>query len=80
MPPDPIGPLQMLLPPYYVIRSLTRRIKDAYVSMLFVYYSSAFSMVITHKFIHKLSTLGLHPTFWDWLLDIDYQAPVCQDW
>uniref|UniRef100_A0AAR2LPB5 Reverse transcriptase domain-containing protein n=1 Tax=Pygocentrus nattereri TaxID=42514 RepID=A0AAR2LPB5_PYGNA len=37
--------------------------------MLFVDYSSAFNTVIPHKLTHKLSTLGLHPTLCDWLLD-----------
>ena len=43
--------------------------KDSYIMMLFVDYSSAFNTVIPHKLTHKLSTLGLHPTLCDWLLD-----------
>uniref|UniRef100_A0AAR2IU34 Reverse transcriptase domain-containing protein n=1 Tax=Pygocentrus nattereri TaxID=42514 RepID=A0AAR2IU34_PYGNA len=43
--------------------------KDSYIRMLFVDYSSAFNTVIPHKLTHKLSTLGLHPTLCDWLLD-----------
>lgn len=43
--------------------------KDSYLRILFIDYSSAFNTVIPHKLTHKLSTLGLHPTLCDWLLD-----------
>lgn len=48
----------MLLALHYIIPSLTWR-------MLFIDYSSAFNTVIPQK----LSTLCLHPTLYDWLLD-----------
>uniref|UniRef100_A0A3B1IGX3 Reverse transcriptase domain-containing protein n=1 Tax=Astyanax mexicanus TaxID=7994 RepID=A0A3B1IGX3_ASTMX len=43
--------------------------KDSYIRMLFVDYSSAFNTVIPHKLTHKLSTLSLHPSLCNWLLD-----------
>ena len=44
--------------------------KDSYIRTLFVAYSSAFNRIIPHKLTHKLSTLGLHPTLCDRLLDL----------
>ncbi|KAK2899376.1 hypothetical protein Q8A73_012505 [Channa argus] len=43
--------------------------KDSYLRILFIDYSSAFNTVISHNLTHKLSTLVLHPTLCDWLLD-----------
>ncbi|KAK2918358.1 hypothetical protein Q8A73_002729 [Channa argus] len=77
--PDTIDPLQYAYRPnrstsdaiaaaiHYSLSHLEN--KDSYLRILFIDYSSAFNTVILHKLTHKLSTLGLHPTLCDWLLD-----------
>ena len=76
--PDTLDPLQYAYRPnrstsdaiaavlHYSLSHLEN--KDSYIRTLFVDYSSAFNIVIPHKLIHKMSTLGLHPTLCDWLL------------
>ncbi|KAK2875601.1 hypothetical protein Q8A73_024029 [Channa argus] len=77
--PDTVDPLQYAYRPnrstsdaiaaaiHYSLSHLEN--KDSYLRILFINYSSAFNTVIPHKLTHKLSTLGLHPTLCDWLLD-----------
>ena len=77
--PDPLDPLQYAFRPnrstsdafaavlHYSLSHLEN--KDSYIRTLFVDYRSAFNMVIPHRLTHKMSTLGLHPTRCDWLLD-----------
>lgn len=77
--PDTLDPLQYAYRPnrstsdaiaaaiHYSLSHLEN--KDSYLRILFIDYSSAFNTVIPHKLTHKLSTLGLHPTLCDWLLD-----------
>ena len=77
--PDPLDTLQYTYQPnrstsdtiaavlHYSLSHLEN--KDSYIRMLSVNYSSAFNTVIPYKLTHKLSTLGLHLTLCDWLLD-----------
>lgn len=77
--PDTLDPLQYAYRPnrstsdaiaaalHYSLSHLEN--KDSYINMLFVVYSSAFNTVMPHRLTDKLSSLGLHPTLCDWLLD-----------
>uniref|UniRef100_UPI001CD8D0AC succinyl-CoA ligase [GDP-forming] subunit beta, mitochondrial n=1 Tax=Solea senegalensis TaxID=28829 RepID=UPI001CD8D0AC len=84
--PDSLDPLQYAYRPN---RSTTDAItavlhhslshlenKESYIRILFVDYSSAFNTVIPYKLTHKLSTLGIHPTLCDWLLDFLTAPPT----
>ena len=75
----PLDPLQYIYRPngstsdaiaavlHYFLSHLEN--KDSYIRTRFVDYSFAFNTVISHKLTDKLSTLGLHSTICDWLLN-----------
>ncbi len=62
-------PQTMLLPSPCTLLSPTWKIRNTYVRMLFVDYSSAFNTIVPATLVAKLQTLGLNRSLCSWILD-----------